>query len=106
MTEGRDCRMRVLIASHYFRPHVGGIEIVAQNQAMRLANHADDVTVVTSAIGSSTGVETTAEHYTIGRVAASNLLEKTFGVPFSIFSPKLLISMYRAAVSADVVHVH
>ena len=40
--------MKILIVTHYFKPHVGGIEIVAYNQAKGLVEEGHEVTIVTS----------------------------------------------------------
>jgi D-inositol-3-phosphate glycosyltransferase len=94
----------ILIVSHYYPPHLGGIEFVAQNQAERLAALGHRVTVVTSQ------VSTAERSGTIGgvrlvRVKAANFLEK-HAIPFPLFSPRLLPVLWREVGSADVVHIH
>ena len=44
--------MNILVATHYFVPHTGGIEFVAHNQARGLAAAGHSVTVLTSSCGS------------------------------------------------------
>lgn len=95
---------RVLIVSHYYPPHIGGIERVAEKQAIVLAKKGHFVTVVTSRVsknehsGFIDGVH-------VVRVNALNLTEK-FGVPFPIFSPRLILELARRVKNADVVHIH
>src|SRR5581483_7045392 len=95
---------RIVIVSHYYPPHVGGIEIVAYNEAKRLVARGNEVTVVTSktrgdpASGMHEGVR-------VIRVPVFNGLEQK-GIAFPIFSPGLLLHMWRAVRGADVVHVH
>ncbi len=95
---------RILIVSHYYPPHIGGIEIVAYNEAVKLAALGNKVTVVTSKTpgdppsGKSKGVR-------VVRVPAFNGLEAK-AIPFPIFSPTLFIRLWREVQSADVVHIH
>jgi D-inositol-3-phosphate glycosyltransferase len=43
-------RKNIVIVSHYYPPHSGGIEVVAQNEAQRLVALGHSVTVVTSKV--------------------------------------------------------
>jgi glycosyltransferase involved in cell wall biosynthesis len=94
--------IRIAIATHYYPPHMGGIELVAQNHARRLGALGHDVTVVTSNIGAE---PETSDAVRVVRIAALNPLESR-GVPQPIFSPMLLWAMARAVRRADVVHIH
>ena len=87
--------------SHYLPPHVGGIEMVADAQAVHLANGGHSVISLAYCPGASS---TIAER-TIRHVAAWNGLER-FGVPFPLYSPALFWHTLRAVRGADVVHVH
>lgn len=95
---------RILIVSHYYPPHVGGIEIVAYNEATRHAALGHQVTVVTSktqgdpASGLYEGVR-------VVRVPAFNGLQSK-GIPFPIFSPILFFRLWRETRRADIVHIH
>ncbi|MFG3120875.1 glycosyltransferase family 4 protein [Streptomyces sp. NPDC048208] len=95
--------MRVLLVSHYYPPHVGGIENVVRREAQGLTARGAEVTVLTSADRSSTTVE---DGVRVVRVAAWNGAERRAGVPFPLFSPALLPAALRLARRADVVHVH
>src|SRR5437868_15221427 len=44
-------RMHVLVATHYWHPHRGGIEVVAHQQAIRLVRRGHRVTALTSRAG-------------------------------------------------------
>lgn len=95
---------QVVIVTHYYPPHTGGIELVAHNQARRLAASGHHVSVVTSRVsrqeksGMQDGVH-------IKRVRALNFFER-YGVPFPLFSPTIWLVMIRAIRQADVVHIH
>jgi glycosyltransferase involved in cell wall biosynthesis len=94
---------RVLLVSHYYPPHVGGIENVVHQQATHLARRGADVTVLTSGPRSTT---TTDQGVRVVRVAAWNGAERRTGVPFPILGPGLLVAAIRWARRSDVVHVH
>lgn len=95
--------LRVLLVSHYYPPHVGGIENVVRREAVGLAAQGVEVTVLTSADRSSVTVE---DGVRVVRVAAWNGAERRAGVPFPFFSPALLPAALRWAWWADAVHVH
>ncbi|MFI9802988.1 glycosyltransferase family 4 protein [Streptomyces sp. NPDC052301] len=94
---------RVLLVSHYYPPHIGGIENVVRNEAHQLHRTGVEVTVLTS------GARTVTEDddgVRVVRVAAWNLLEQRAGVPFPLLSPRVWPAALRWARWADVVHVH
>ncbi|MGV9322682.1 glycosyltransferase family 4 protein [Streptomyces sp. NPDC003660] len=95
--------LKVLLVSHYYPPHVGGIENVVHREALGLTAQGARVTVLTSADRSSTTME---DGVRVVRVAAWNGAERRAGVPFPLFSPALLPAALRLARRADVVHIH
>ncbi len=95
--------LRVLLVSHYYPPHLGGIEMVVRQEAVRLAAAGAEVTVVTSA-GRGGVVE--QDGVRVVRVAAWNGVERRTGVPFPLLSPVLLPTLLRWTRWADVVHLH
>ncbi len=97
--------MKVLIAIHYFPPHMGGMENVAATQARMLAQRGETVTVLTSAAAAPAGVSS-ENGYRIMRVAVWNYFEKAMGVPFPIFAPSLLWKSFKLVRDCDVVHTH
>jgi D-inositol-3-phosphate glycosyltransferase len=96
--------MHVLVATHYWHPHRGGIEVVAHEQAIRLVRRGHRVTALTSRVGAD-APEQEMEGVRIVRVRALNLLER-IGVPYPLFSPALLGSALSLAARADVVLAH
>jgi glycosyltransferase involved in cell wall biosynthesis len=88
---------------HFYPPHVGGIENVVHDEAVRLVELGHEVVVLTSDGHYSRVVE---DGVTVVRVAAWNGLERRAGVPFPVFSPSLLVRAWRWVGWADVVHVH
>lgn len=97
--------MNVLIVSHYFPPHIGGIEIVAQNQAKHLADTGHEVAVFTSHCDEKVMSANRRNGYELYRVFAINYFQK-FGVPFPVFSIKIFPVLRRLVKSSDVVHIH
>jgi D-inositol-3-phosphate glycosyltransferase len=95
----------VLLVSHYYTPHVGGIEVVVRNEAERLAARGVRVRVLTGAGGARPGRERVGP-VQITRVRAWNVLERAFGVPFPICGPSLLTAAWREVRRAGVVHLH
>ena len=94
----------IVIVSHYYPPHVGGIEYVCYNQAQELAKQGHDVTVVTSKV-SRNEASGKQDGVLVRRVSAWNPLQK-FGVPFPLFGPRLISETKLAVQKADVVHIH
>ena len=95
--------LKVLLVSHYYPPHLGGIENVVHAEARQLTAAGVAVTVLTSGERSSV---TDEDGVRVVRVRAWNGLERKAGVPFPVLGPKLLRRAVRWARWADVVHIH
>jgi D-inositol-3-phosphate glycosyltransferase len=95
---------RILIVSHYYPPHIGGIEIVAYNDATRLALLGHQVSVVTSRTAGDP-TSGTFEGVRVIRVPAYNGFEAK-AIPFPIFPPALFFQLWREVRRADIVHIH
>ncbi len=98
--------MNILIVTHYFLPHLGGIEVIVLNQAKALAANGHTVTVLSSRMGN----EPEREHmhgFTVLRINALNHSERDLGIPYPLFHPGKLRRTMRACVeAADIVHAH
>jgi D-inositol-3-phosphate glycosyltransferase len=94
---------RVLLVSHALPPHLGGIEIIVEEEADALSRLGLDVSVVSSSWGQPSDRPTCWDKQT---VPALNLLEARFGVPFPIFGPSLVSTLIPGVRRADVVHIH
>jgi glycosyltransferase involved in cell wall biosynthesis len=86
-------------------PHLGGLETVAAAETRGLRDRGWQVSMVSSADSVGPGVRVEDGVRTV-RVRAWNGTEERFGVPFPVFSPRLLVAMAREVRRADVVHVH
>ncbi|CAB4556326.1 MAG: glycosyltransferase [Actinobacteria bacterium] len=101
----RPRRGRLLLTSHYFHPHVGGIETVLKAHAEGLVRRGWDVTICTSRLR---GDERTEAHVgaTVRRTRAWNVLERSVRVPVPLVSPTQLLAMREARPEVIVAHGH
>jgi D-inositol-3-phosphate glycosyltransferase len=97
---------RVLLVSHYFPPHVGGIENVVEGEAIHLAKAGHEVTVLTTAAGAGAGVQYLPEGYSVVRLRTWNGIERRTGIPFPVPAPWTMWTGAKLVRNADVVHVH
>lgn len=95
--------LRVLLVAHALPPHLGGVEVVVEEEADALSRLGLDVTVVTSSWGQ---LGRHPVSWTKLTVPALNLLEDRFGVPFPLFGPSLITTILRAVRRSHVVHIH
>jgi D-inositol-3-phosphate glycosyltransferase len=98
--------MRILIVSSYFPPHVGGVEVVAEQQARVLARAGQDVVVATSRWTSDEPESEVRDGYRIRRLPATNVIERRLGIPYPITGPGHWRSMRTLVHWAQAVHVH
>jgi D-inositol-3-phosphate glycosyltransferase len=97
--------MRILFVSHYATPHIGGIESVIHSLRRELRERGHDVVHVASSASHHPLDELPPDEGVI-RVPALNVLEDRLGVPYPIFSPRLVSVLARELKRADVVHAH
>lgn len=95
-----------LLVAHHYPPHVGGLEIVVQKQAVSLAQNGYQVVVLTSRLDSMPAAEDERPGVQVVRASCSHLLERRFFIPFPLFSPALILQAWRQLKRADIVHVH
>lgn len=95
--------MHVLLVTHYYPAHRGGIELVAAELARRLAaEHGATITWYASDCDPPPAIVGVAP----APASACNAIERRFGMPFPLWSPAALLELARAARAADVVHLH
>lgn len=95
--------MRIVLVTHYFPAHRGGVEQVAAEIAQRLARdygaqiewHASDC---------DPPPEIPGVRAVPG--ASCNLIERVLGFPYPLWSLPALVRLARAARKADAVHLH
>jgi glycosyltransferase involved in cell wall biosynthesis len=96
--------MKVLLVSHYTLPHIGGIEVLVDQHSQHLAQRGHDVTVLSSRVDAP--AEERRGSVRVIRVTAWNVLERWLDVPYPLFAPSLITTLYRAVRAAEVTHVH
>lgn len=94
----------IVIVTHHYPPHITGVGFVAQSQAKRLAALGYNVTVITSKTSASEASRIEDGVNVVG-IPAWNISE-TWGAPFPIFSPMLLVALFKYIRRADIVHIH
>lgn len=98
--------MTALVVSHLALPHVGGVENLVDLEIRALANAGHSVTLVTSD-GTGSGSEPNyPSSVRVIRVRAWHGLERRFGIPYPLFSPRLLSVLWSEVRRADAVHAH
>lgn len=97
--------MKILIVTHYFFPHIGGIEVAAYNQAKELVKKGHEVVVVTSKIENEKSGYS-PDGIKIVRIKAINILENFMGVPYPLFYPKLLLALKNEIKNCNIVHAN
>lgn len=92
----------IVLVTHYFAAHGGGVEVVAFEIARRLAARGLPIVWFASATDAAPEVE----RLDCRPMAAWNLLERRFGIPWPVWSPASVVALWRAIGAARSVHVH
>ena len=98
--------MRILLASHYALPHLGGIEVIVDAMARELSRRGHDVVHVASGARNAGPMIADPTEYRLLRLPAFNGLERRFDVPWPVFGPALAAAVRREVPRMDVVHAH
>jgi len=98
--------MRVLIVSSYFPPHVGGVEVVAEEQARTLTRAGHDVVVATCRWRRGQPPNEERDGYRIHALPAINLIERRLGIPYPMAGLGHWRAMRELVDWAQAVHVH
>ncbi|MFH5801164.1 glycosyltransferase family 4 protein [Haladaptatus sp. CMAA 1911] len=99
--------MNIILGSHYYHPHIGGIESVVQLHAKKLAERGHDVTVITTDIGAEDH-ESERNGYNIKRYRAWNPFE-SIGIPYPIpdfVEARQKMNSLIKGSDVDIVHLH
>lgn len=98
--------MNTLIVSHYFLPHVGGVEILVDYEIRALLSAGHHITLVTSDGTGGTQHPAYPDSVRIVHVKAWHVLERHFNLPYPLFSPSLIRHLWREIGRCDVMHIH
>lgn len=96
----------VLVVTHYYAEHGGGVEIVANEVAQRLARGGVRCEwMATRSPGALPGAAATGR---VTRLPAAgwNLTERRFGFPYPLWGPVGVVRLFQAVGRADLVHLH
>jgi D-inositol-3-phosphate glycosyltransferase len=106
LRSGQASTMKIAVFSSYLPPHVGGIDVVAESQAVLLAERQGiEVRSVTSACGGTSGLVRSGNRI-VRRIPAWNYLEDSKGAAFPVFAPSIIWHAYTAVRQSDIVHAH
>ncbi|MBC8007184.1 MAG: glycosyltransferase family 4 protein [Prolixibacteraceae bacterium] len=94
----------ILVGTHYFPAHGGGVERVAGELVKHLSRKSGvRIVWVASDCDASPPDSQVTQHL---RMRSWNGMEKRTGLPFPVWFPHQLPSLWRAVGAADVIHVH
>ncbi len=95
--------MQVLLVTHYYAEHRGGVEIVADALAQRLVRRSDPIEILWVATD-----EQAAQPNEVRRlpVPGWNITERRFGFPYPLWGPCTWLRLCQAVRSCDLVHLH
>lgn len=94
--------MKLLMVTHYFESHRGGIEIAAGGLAREIARCGIAVTWAAT----DASPPPAADGIRVVPLSAWNAGERRLGVPFPLPGPRSVVRLFREARDADVVLVH
>ena len=94
--------MNVLLVTHYYADHRGGVEIVAAELARRLAARGVHVRWAAS----TPAMDPAPPGVELLPMRACNVTERRLGFPYPVWGPISLLRLLRAVWRCDVVHVH
>ena len=90
----------------YFPPHVGGVEVVAQQQAAMLADAGHEVVVLTTRPDRRLPAVERMDGYTVERLRAADVVERRLRIPYPLVGPGFGRAARRLVRWCDAVHVH
>ena len=94
---------RICLVTHYFPPHMGGIEKVSYEQSKRLTQSGYEIDVLTSKIKGQN--ERPAKGIRVFAYPTLNLAER-IGVPYPVLSFKAYRNFVQVIKKCDLVHAH
>lgn len=98
--------MRVAIVAHYYPPHVGGLEIVAQKHAASAVRLGQIVDVITCAFPTERPRSSEDGPLSVHRLPAVDFTDKRSGIPFPLIGLTGIMKMIEVVRNSDIVHIH
>ena len=97
--------MKILIVTHYFGAHGGGVEVVAAQLAAQLAAQHPDWRFDWCASADADS-PADAPNLTHHAMANWNGIEANLGVPYPIWSPRSVAQLWKLVGACDAAHLH
>lgn len=94
--------MKILVVTHYYSEHGGGVERVALELIRRLIGERIEVTWAASAPQS----RLCWPQLSLLPMRCWNFVERHLGIPYPLWSPKSLAALLTAVARCDVLHLH
>lgn len=100
--------MKILIVTHYFAAHGGGVEVVAAQLAQQLATQHPDWQLDWCASAENAADENSREisNLTRHKMANWNGVETKLGVPYPLWSPRAIGQLWQLVGACDAAHLH
>lgn len=95
--------VRLVVVTHYFAAHGGGIELVAKQLADGFAREGFCVTWIASDTNPPPPDQHCITHFP---VPSWNFIEKLTDLPFPLWSPSAVARLWTAIATSHVVHIH
>lgn len=97
--------MKLLLVTHYFPSHGGGVEIVADVLARQMLQSEPDLRIAWFA-SSGDAAPVCAPRMSTHAARASNQIERLLGVPYPVWRLREMGRLWRAVGRSDAVHLH
>ena len=98
--------MKILIVATFVPPHVGGLEVIVEQQAKSLARLGHEVTVFTSRHDKSLSADEQLDGYRVVRTPVWNAVERRTAVPYPLWGLRSIVPLAKLVRQSDVVHIH
>ncbi|HXG11410.1 MAG TPA: glycosyltransferase family 4 protein [Gemmataceae bacterium] len=94
--------MRILVTTHYYAEHCGGVEIVAEELGRRLTHRGIEVVWAASKL-EPVSVDTAFRRLPMRTL---NFTERRLGFPYPLWGPLSLLRLCREVRRCDLLHIH
>ncbi len=95
---------KITLVTHFFPAHRGGVEAVAAEIAVRLA--ASGAAEITWFASDTDAPPRNAPGLRCVPARSCNIVERTLGFPYPVWSPRALAQLWRQVRACDAVHLH
>jgi glycosyltransferase involved in cell wall biosynthesis len=100
----QQCDLRLVVVTHFYPTHGGGIEFVAGKLVEEFARRGVQVCWFSS--NTDDPPSAAGEGVNYAPIGTSNVIERLTQLPYPLWSPFALPQLWRAVGAANVVHVH